>query len=163
MTFWEKFDIQTPQWHLSSAYEKFEQLIVLLLSGLIIVVIMSAVGHLAVKILFGLILSTSFDPTDPAIFQTVFGMILTVIIALEFKHSILIMAKREQTIVQVHTVILIAILAIVRKFIIIDLSSAAANQLFALAAAVIALGAVYWLVRDQDRKKALAAERRKTP
>ena len=28
------------------------------------------------------------------------------------------------------------------------------SQLFALAAAVLALGAVYWLVRDQDRKHA---------
>ena len=79
-------------------------------------------------------------------------MIFTVIIALEFKHSILIMAKREQSVVQVRTVVLIAMLAVTRKFIILDLSSATANQMFALAAGVIALGAVYWLVRDQDRK-----------
>ena len=47
--------------------------------------------------------------------------------------------------------ILIALLAIVRKLIILDLTSTDALQLFALAAAILALGAVYWLVRDQDR------------
>jgi uncharacterized membrane protein (DUF373 family) len=147
----EQLDIKTRQWELASAYERFEQVVVLILTGLIIVVIASAVWHLALKILFGLIL-TSFDPTDPAVFQTVFGMIFTVIIALEFKHSILIMVKRQQSVVQVRTVVLIAMLAVIRKFIIIDLSSSTANQVFALAAGIIALGAVYWLVSDQDRK-----------
>lgn len=147
----EHLDIKTSQWRVASAYEKFEQVVVLILSGLIIIVIASAILHLAIKVLFGLVLA-SFDPTDPAVFQTVFGMIFTVIIALEFKHSILIMVKREQSVVQVRTVVLIAMLAVIRKFIIIDLSSSAANELFALAAGVVALGAVYWLVRDQDRK-----------
>jgi len=53
--------------------------------------------------------------------------------------------------VQVRTVVLIALLAIVRKVMILDLASIEALQLFALAAAILALGAVYWLVRDQDR------------
>ena len=52
---------------------------------------------------------------------------------------------------QVRTVVLIALLAIVRKVMILDLASTEALQLFALAAAILALGAVYWLVRDQDR------------
>jgi uncharacterized membrane protein (DUF373 family) len=34
---------------------------------------------------------------------------------------------------------------------IVDLASTEALQLFALAASILALGAVYWLVRDQDR------------
>jgi uncharacterized membrane protein (DUF373 family) len=157
----EQFDIKTAQWEVSSAYERFEQIVVLILTGLIIVVIAAAIWHLAIKILFALIL-TSLDPTDPTVFQTVFGMIFTVIIALEFKHSILIMVKRQESIVQVRAVVLIAMLAVIRKFIIIDLSSATANQMFALAASVIALGAVYWLVRDQDRKAGLAMRERQT-
>jgi uncharacterized membrane protein (DUF373 family) len=154
----EQMDIKTAQWEVASSYERFEQIVVLILTGLIIVVIASAVWHLAIKILFGLVL-TSFDPTDPTVFQTVFGMIFTVIIALEFKHSILIMMKRQESIVQVRTVVLIAMLAVIRKFIIIDLSSETANQMFALAAGIIALGAVYWLVRDQDRKAELDRRR----
>ncbi len=155
----EQLNINTAQWHLASTYEKFEQMIVLVLTGLIVIVIASAVWHLATKVLFGLILS-SFDPTDPAVFQTVFGMILTVIIALEFKHSILIMVKRQQSVVQVRTVVLIAMLAVIRKFIIIDISTATASHVLALAAAVVALGAVYWLVRDQDRKDQIDLQER---
>ena len=154
-------DIKTAQWEVASAYERFEQVVVLILTGLIIVVIASSIWHLAIRILLGLLLSGS-DPTDPAALQAVFGMIFTVIIALEFKHSILIMAKREQSVVQVRTVVLIAMLAVTRKFIILDLSSATANQMFALAAGVIALGAVYWLVRDQDRKIETDEQKRAT-
>jgi uncharacterized membrane protein (DUF373 family) len=50
-------------------------------------------------------------------------------------------------------VVLIALLAIVRKLMIIDVSATEAEQLFALAAAILALGTVYWLVRDQDRRE----------
>lgn len=147
----EQLNISTTQWRLASAYERFEQLVVLILTGLIIIVIASAVWHLAFKVLFSLILS-SFDPTDPTVFQSVFGMVLTVIIAMEFKHSILIMVGRQHGIVQVRTVVLIAMLVIIRKFILIDISTVTAGHVLALAAAIIALGAVYWLVREQDRK-----------
>ena len=79
-------------------------------------------------------------------------MIFTVIIALEFKRSLLVIAERRESVVQVRTVILLALLAIVRKLIIIDLSTTEVSQLFALAAAIVALGAVHWLVREQDRR-----------
>ena len=47
-------------------------------------------------------------------------------------------------------VILIALLAVVRKLIIIDLSTTDAFHLLALAAAILALGVVYWIVRECD-------------
>ena len=80
-------------------------------------------------------------------------MIFTVIIALEFKRSLLVVAERQHSVVQVRTVVLIALLAIVRKLMIIDLSVADAQQVLALAATVLALGAVFWLVRDQDNRE----------
>jgi uncharacterized membrane protein (DUF373 family) len=48
-------------------------------------------------------------------------------------------------------VILIALLAIVRKLIILDISPGDAPQLLALAVATLSLGGVYWLVRDQGK------------
>ena len=45
-------------------------------------------------------------------------------------------------------------LAIVRKVIILDIAATDSMQLFGLAAAILALGAVYWLVRDQDVRPA---------
>ena len=45
-------------------------------------------------------------------------------------------------------------LAIVRKLIIFDLTSGGSGELFALAATILALGGVYWLVRDVDKRGA---------
>ena len=133
-------------------YNKFEHICILILTALIAIVIVIAIWHLALKILLGLIFSEGFDPTDYRVLQTVFGMIMTVIIALEFKRSLLVIAERTESVVQVRTVVLIALLAIVRKVLILDLATTDAMQLFALSAAILALGAVYWLVRDQDRR-----------
>lgn len=140
-------------WEPLTFYEKFEHIVILILTGLIAIVIVSAVLNLALKILFGLVLAGTFDLTDYAVFQAVFGMIFTVIIALEFKRSLLVVVERRGTVVQVRTVVLIAMLAIVRKLIILDLGKTDALQLFALAAAILALGGVHWLVRDQDRRE----------
>jgi len=67
--------------------------------------------------------------------------------------DVIVLAERRRSIVQVRTVILIALLAIVRKLLILDLSTTGVEQLFGLAAAILALGSVYWLVRDQDRRE----------
>ena len=130
-------------------YGKFEQIVIFILTVLIAVFVIFAVWNLALKVLQS-IASSTLDPTDYSVFQAVFGVIFTVIIALEFKRSLLVVAERQHSVVQVRTVVLIALLAIVRKLLILDVAHAT-NELFALAAAIIALGAVYWLVRDQDR------------
>jgi uncharacterized membrane protein (DUF373 family) len=136
---------------LLSFYERFEEIVILILTGLIAVVVVFAVWNLALKIFQAILAPGTFDPTEYSVFQAIFGAIFTVIIALEFKRSLLVVAQRQESIVQVRTVVLIALLAIVRKVIILDLASTDALQVFALAAAILALGAVYWLVRDQDR------------
>ena len=145
----EQFAGARRRFDLLSFYEKFEHIIIFILTVLIAVFVVFAVWNLALKV-FQSIASSSLDPTDYTVFQSVFGAILTVIIALEFKRSLLVSTERQQGVVQVRTVILIALLAIVRKLLILDVSQAT-TQLFALATAIIALGAVYWLVRDQDR------------
>jgi uncharacterized membrane protein (DUF373 family) len=75
-----------------------------------------------------------------------------VIIALEFKKSLLVMAERRDTIVQIRSVVMIALLAICRKVIILDLTETDAMHILALAAAILALGVVYWLMRDSDQR-----------
>ena len=136
-----------------TVYDRFEHIVVIFLTALITLVIVAGVWHLALKIFFTLVLAETFDPTDYVVFQTIFGMIFTVIIALEFKRSLLVVAERHDSIVQVRTVILLAMLAIVRKLIILDLSNTEPLHLFALATAIMALGAVHWLVREQDRRE----------
>ena len=75
------------RWKPLTLYQKFEHAVILILTGLIALVVALAVWNLVLKILIS-ITSSGFDPTDYAVFQALFGMIFTVIIALEFKRSL---------------------------------------------------------------------------
>ena len=142
------------EFRLLTLYQRFEHLVTLVLTTLIAIVIIVAVWNLILKIMSGLILNGGFDPSDYSVFQAVFGMIFTVIIALEFKKSLLVVAARKERVVQIQTVVVIALLAICRKIIILDLSETDAWHILSLAAAILALGGVYWLIRERDRADA---------
>jgi uncharacterized membrane protein (DUF373 family) len=140
-------------WPGLSVYERFEQIVALIVTALVAVLVAAALVHLTVTIV-ALVLFGLADPGKTGLFQAVFGMIMTVLIALEFNHSIRGVLERRHGIVQVRTVVLIALLALVRKFIILDASKTEPLTILGLAAALLALGSVHWLVRDQDRKDA---------
>lgn len=78
------------EFRLLSIYQRFEHVVITILTALIAVIVIAAVWNLGLKILFGLVLSGGLDPSDYPVFQAVFGMIFTVIIALEFKKSLLV-------------------------------------------------------------------------
>ena len=69
---------------------------------------------------------------------------------MEFKHSIIRVALRRESIVQVKTVVLIALIALSRKFVILDTVATSAATIAALAVATLVLGVVYWLLRERD-------------
>jgi hypothetical protein len=86
---WKReFSAFRARWMLLTLYQKFEHLVITVLTGLIAIVIALAVWTLTVKTLSS-VLSTGFDPSEYAVFQILFGMIFTVIIALEFRRSLL--------------------------------------------------------------------------
>jgi uncharacterized membrane protein (DUF373 family) len=140
------------QWSAMTLYEKFEQVVIFVLSGIIAAIVVASLWALLREVVSRLVLG-AFDRLDYATFQVVFGMIFTVVIALEFKRSLLVAADRAFGILQVRTIVLIALLAIARKFIILDLGETEPAKIAALAAAALTLGAVHWLVRDQDRRE----------
>src|SRR5712672_2143137 len=152
MSIKQEFKDAGEQFRLLSLYQRFEHVVVTILTALIAIIVVVAVCNLSVKILFGLVLSGSLDPSDYSIFQAVFGMIFTVIIALEFKKSLLVVAERRDTVIQIRSVVMIALLAICRKVIILDLTETDALHIVALAAAILALGIVYWLLCDRDQR-----------
>jgi uncharacterized membrane protein (DUF373 family) len=152
MSIRERLRVAREEFRLLSLYQRFEQVVVLVLTVLIAVIVVAAVWNLTLNILFGIILSGSLDPSDYRVFQAVFGMIFTVIIALEFKKSLLVVADRHDSVVQIRSVVVIALLAICRKIIILDLTETDALHTLAFAAAILALGVVYWLMRDRDQR-----------
>jgi uncharacterized membrane protein (DUF373 family) len=89
-------------------------------------------------------------PPRPQSISNVFGEILTVLIAMEFNHTLQYVIAREQSIIQTKVVLLIALLALARKFIILDVHDLSPGHLLGLAAITLVLGIAYWLVRERD-------------
>jgi uncharacterized membrane protein (DUF373 family) len=145
------FQVLRDQLAIMSFYERFEQVVALVLSAVIAVIIVVSLFQL-ISIVFTLLVLDAFNPLDHKVFQSVFGMIMTLLIAMEFKHSIVKVALRKESIIQVKTVILIAILALARKFIILEPDVDPA-KVAALAGTVLALGLTYWLMRERDDRK----------
>jgi uncharacterized membrane protein (DUF373 family) len=133
------------KWQTLSIYERFEQMVVGALT-LVIAVIVALSGWQLLLHTFKLAKDHLVNPADPQVFQSLFGMVLTVLIALEFKHTLLVVQHHRRAIVQVRAVVLIALLALVRRFIILDLYQTTPGVIAALAGAALALGIVFWLV-----------------
>lgn len=136
-------------WKVMCLYERFEHIISLILCIVISVVIAVALWRL-IEGTFSLLVAGAFNPLDHGVFQSVFGMIMTLLIAMEFNHSILRVVNRRDHIVQVKTVILISQLALARKFIILDFAETGPAKIAALGFAILALSLVYLILRERE-------------
>jgi uncharacterized membrane protein (DUF373 family) len=138
------------KWQTLSLYEKFEQTIVSVLTLVIAAIVTIATWQLllhTVKLLESNLVSLA----DSQVFQSIYGMVLTVLIALEFKHTLLVVKHHRRAIVQVQAVVLIALLALVRRFLILDFYQTTPSVIAALAGATLALGIVFWLVGNYQQ------------
>lgn len=139
------------QWSSLSGYQRFERLVSLILTiaigGVVMVALYYLIGHV-VQLLF----VQTRDPFDYRVFQAVFDMILTVLIAMEFNNSIVRTMRHDGGFIQVEIVVLIAIMALVRKFMVMDLEIIDPWKIVALSAGVLSLGLCYWLVRQGNRR-----------
>jgi uncharacterized membrane protein (DUF373 family) len=77
---------------------------------------------------------------------------MTLLIALEFNHTLQYVVAREESIIQTKVVLLIALLALARKVIILNLETTGPGTVFGLAALTLALGMTYWFVRERDAR-----------
>jgi uncharacterized membrane protein (DUF373 family) len=136
-------------WPVLGMYQRFEAFVAVVLTLIIAAVILVALWRLTIRVVDTLVLQ-SLNPLEHGVFQAVFGEILTVLIALEFNHTLQYVITRERGIIQARIVVLIAVLALVRKIIVTDLSTIPPAALAAEAALLLALGVSYWLIRDRD-------------
>ncbi|MBD9358788.1 phosphate-starvation-inducible PsiE family protein [Methylomonas albis] len=136
-------------WDALTFYQRFESGVAFALTFLVMLVVSVALFRLFVGVIGGLVFD-ALNPLDHEIFQQVFGEIMTLLIALEFNHTLQYVVTREQSVIQTKVVLLIAMLALARKFIVLDLGKTSADVLLALAAATLVLGVTYWLVRERD-------------
>src|SRR5262245_25273101 len=99
------------QWPVLTIYQRFEAFVAFLLTLLIGAVILVALYRLAVSVVDTLVLR-SLNPLDHMVFQQVFGEIMTLLIALEFNHTLHYVIAGERSIIHTQMVVLIALLAL---------------------------------------------------
>jgi uncharacterized membrane protein (DUF373 family) len=145
----------TSKWPKLASYAGFERIAlgcVLVMLGAITV---CAIVLVAIKLVSDLALGESF--LDKAALQDTFGLILTIVILLEFNHSIYVAMTQGSGAVQTRIVVLIAILVIARKLMLKDFDAIDFQTLLGYGGLLLALGALYWLISDGDRRRALPA------
>jgi uncharacterized membrane protein (DUF373 family) len=130
-------------------YQHFERAVALVLTVVIALIIAVALYRLCVEVVSALVFG-AVNPLDHSVFQEVFGEIMTLLIALEFNHTLRYAVTRHQSVIQTKVVLLIALLALSRKFIILDIHTTTPDALVGLAAITLALGVTYWLMCDRN-------------
>ncbi|WP_029603207.1 phosphate-starvation-inducible PsiE family protein [Kozakia baliensis] len=136
---------------LSAIFDLFEELAMLVLTLCITVVAALGLLHVLYAV-FEMLCTATLSPTSPVLLQNLFGLFFTVLIALEFKHSILVSPDTpSHSMVRMRSVLLIGMMATVRKFIVLDLNGVDVLEVLALSAAILALGIVYWLIRSGNK------------
>jgi len=87
MTKSASWDRLKSQWAVLSFYQRFESAVALVLTFLIGLIVLVALFRLTLSVVTGLLWG-ALDPLDQAVFQSLFGEILTLLIALEFNHTL---------------------------------------------------------------------------
>jgi len=137
-------------WRILTFYQRFETCLAYLLTFVIGAVIVVALGRLIVSVVNTLVLE-SLNPLEHSVFQQVFGEIMTLLIAMEFNHTLRYQISRELGVIQARVVILIALLALARKVVILDVQDLTPAVVMALGILALSLGATYWLIREANR------------
>lgn len=136
-------------WGKLSQYRRFERIMSLILTLAIGLLVFVAIFYLLANVFTLLFLQTQ-DPFDYRLFQAIFDMVLTILIAMEFNNSIVRTMEEEGRLggfIHVEVVVLIAIMAVVRKFMVMDVEALDPLHLLGLGGAILALGGTYWLLK----------------
>jgi len=138
------------EWRNYTSYERFEQVISRIIMLFVAVVIVYSVILTGIELVIDFRLGMGF--MEQELLQDIFGSILTILILLEFNHSIAQALARRTGVIQVRIVVLIAILVVTRKLILLDFKTATLEQLAGIGGIALALGALYWLIRASSEE-----------
>lgn len=124
-----------------------------IIAGILIVMMFMVVAFVTLEILYAMIkvvMPGDFLPTmqwliSEAEMMKVLGLFLSVLIALELIETVEVYFRSHS--IHVEIVVLVAIIALARKMIILDLTKYDALILFALGFLILVLGITYYLVK----------------
>jgi uncharacterized membrane protein (DUF373 family) len=121
-----------------SGIDQVEGLVSKILSIVMVVVILFAVGDLIIIL-------------GEQLFTSPKGFFLNILIALEILENITAYLRKH--VIQVELVIVTSLIAVARKIIILDLEKATGLDIIGLAVAIFALSISYWIIRHTNARK----------
>jgi len=136
-------------------YARFERIALGCVLVILSAISVYAIGALVIKLSGDFTLGEAF--LEKAALQDTFGAILTILIVLEFNHSIYVALTHKTGALQVRTVILLTVLVIARKLMLQDFNEMTTQTFLGFGALLLALGVIYWLISNADRMHAAAA------
>jgi uncharacterized membrane protein (DUF373 family) len=135
-------------WRGLDYYERFELVALRVVQVVLGAVTAYAIVLVTIEVAKDFALGTGF--LEKEVLQDTFGSILTVLILLEFNHSVHVAVSQRTGAVQVRIVVLITVLVIARKLMLLDFATTSVEMLLGLAALLLALGVLYWLITTGD-------------
>ncbi|HEY1541939.1 MAG TPA: phosphate-starvation-inducible PsiE family protein [Xanthobacteraceae bacterium] len=136
-------------------YMRFERIALTCVMIILGAISVYAIVTFAIKLSGDFMLGQAF--LEKAALQDTFGAVLTILIILEFNHSIYVALTHKTGAIQVRTVILLTVLVITRKLMLQDFTATTAQTFFGFSALLLALGFIYWLISHADRAQTAAA------
>lgn len=127
-----------------AAYELFEGLVSRLIMIVLGLLTLYALISAAIELIVDLRLGADF--IEKELLQNTFGSILTVLILLEFTHSVYTSIKNRSVVIEARAIVLIAVIVIARKLILVDFKSASMDEVAAYGGIALALGILFWLL-----------------
>ena len=135
-------------------YDQFEQGVSAILLLFVSIIIVYAMVLVAIAIVHDLTDGVHFVQ---AALKDTFGLILSVLILIEFNHSIALALRQRTGVIQARVIVLITIIVIARKLILLDYGNVSLETLLGLGGLALALGLLYWLLSDIERRRGLPA------
>jgi uncharacterized membrane protein (DUF373 family) len=137
-------------------YDQFELIVSGIVLFLVSAVIVFTTILTTIELIQDFLMGMKF--LDAEVFKDTFGLILTILILLEFNHSIVSALRRRAGSIQVSIIVLITITVIARKLILLDYASATPETLLGLGGLALALGVLYWLIAGVERRGRSSSE-----
>lgn len=132
----------------TKGYQWFEVLMVAVLTLMVSISVVMTMIHAGYELVHAI--SEGMQHFGHDQFVAVFGAFMTVLIALEFNHTVLPEISSGTPVVKVRAVILVALLALARKLVLVDYQKEEYSTLIGLAVLVLAATVAYWVVRRDE-------------
>jgi uncharacterized membrane protein (DUF373 family) len=131
-------------WKQFLTYETFERVASRIVMIFIAIIIVYTLILMAMTLFDQIKFSPAYIDTDSL--RDVFGSILSILILIEFNHSIALAISRRSGVLQARPIVLITIMVIARKVILLDFANARFEQLVGIGAVALAFGLLFWLI-----------------